>query len=159
MIEPPLREGVRALVLDEKNRVLLVRFDLPDGILWATPGGGVEGNESLEDAIRRVLLEEVGLKDVNLGPIIWERTHVFPFSPDFSGQHEVYFYVRVEDFSGEPTFSVEELLEEGLTGSRWWTMEEMRTSVDCRFAPLRLVHFLEEVLSFGPPKEVVNTGV
>jgi len=154
----PLREGVRALVLDEADRVLLVHFNLPDGALWATPGGGIEGDESLEDAIRRELLEEVGLRDVNLGPIIWERTHVFPFS-NFSGQHEVFFFVRVKEIGGEPSFSAEELLEERLTGSRWWTLEELRASVDSRFAPQRIVNLLEELLRLGLPKEVIDTGV
>jgi 8-oxo-dGTP diphosphatase len=159
VIDLPLREGVRALVLYESDRVLLVRFDFPDGTLWATPGGGIEGDESHEDAIRRELIEEVGLRDVDLGPIIWERTHVFPFSPDFRGQHEVFFYVRVKETGGDPSFSVEELLAEGLTGSRWWTLEEMRASLDVRFAPLRLAGFLEDILRLGPPIKVIDTGV
>jgi ADP-ribose pyrophosphatase YjhB (NUDIX family) len=55
MTEPRLRDAVRALVLDESDRVLLVRFEFPRWDGWATPGGGVNSQETDEDAIRRSL--------------------------------------------------------------------------------------------------------
>ena len=85
---PRLREGVRAVVIDDDRGILLVRFQLSDGPLWATPGGGVEAGESLEAAIRRELAEEVGMLDVVLGPVIWTRTHEFPLSSEYDGQRE-----------------------------------------------------------------------
>jgi 8-oxo-dGTP diphosphatase len=116
-----LREGVRAVVLDDDDRILLVHFQFPDRTLWATPGGGVEPGESLEVAIRRELHEEVGLVNVELGPIIWERTHMFPFA-EFSGQHEKFFFVRTSTNVINPSFSKGELLAERLTASRWWSV-------------------------------------
>ena len=50
---------VKAVILDENNEVVLIKF--PDnGIV--IPGGGVEPNESLTDAVVRESLEETGLK-------------------------------------------------------------------------------------------------
>jgi ADP-ribose pyrophosphatase YjhB (NUDIX family) len=153
----PLREGVRAVVLDDDDRILLVHFEFPDWTLWATPGGGVEPGETLETAIRRELLEEVGLVDVDLGPVIWERTHVFPFA-EFSGQYEKFFLIRTSTSVINPSFSQQELLAERLTASRWWTVQEIREASDELFAPRRLASLMEMLLTEGPPSEVVDTG-
>ena len=58
-------------MLDPDDRILLVRFEFPDRMLWATPGGGIDVGESAEAAIVRELAEEVGLDDAELGPWIW----------------------------------------------------------------------------------------
>jgi ADP-ribose pyrophosphatase YjhB (NUDIX family) len=154
----PLREGVRAVVLDDDDRILLVHFQFPDWTLWATPGGGVEPGETDEIAIRRELHEEVGLLEVELGPVIWERTHVFSFA-EFSGQHEKFFLVRTSRSAIEPSFSQEELLAERLTAARWWSVQEIRDAREVPFAPRRLASLLEELLADGIPQEVIDTGV
>jgi len=154
----PLRQGVRAVVLDDDDRILLVHFQFPDRALWATPGGGIEPGETHEMAIRRELNEEVGLADVTLGPVIWERTHEFPFA-DYSGQYETFFLVRTSASVIEPSFSPEELWAEGLTASRWWSVREIRAAHDELFAPRDLASLLESLLRDGAPTEVVDTGV
>ncbi|MCE5335633.1 MAG: NUDIX hydrolase [Desulfobacteraceae bacterium] len=54
--------GVGALIF-RKNRVLLIRRGSPPALgKWSIPGGLVELGESLDKAIRREVLEEVGLE-------------------------------------------------------------------------------------------------
>lgn len=52
--------GVRGVVLDDENKVLLVRHTYAPG--WMFPGGGVEHRETLEQAIIKELDEETGVK-------------------------------------------------------------------------------------------------
>jgi 8-oxo-dGTP diphosphatase len=43
-----LRNAARAVVLDHEDRLLLVRFEFPHWVGWATSGGGVEVGEPYE---------------------------------------------------------------------------------------------------------------
>lgn len=58
--EPRIR--VSAL-LAWQGRILLCRHEKPGREYWLLPGGGVNSGESLVDALRRELSEEIGIDD------------------------------------------------------------------------------------------------
>ena len=59
------RLAVRAVIINEKNELLLQKMILPKGNdrteLWSIPGGIVNKGESLVDAVKRETLEETGV--------------------------------------------------------------------------------------------------
>lgn len=59
-----MRHRISAGVLvDVADRILLVHCKKPDVYdFWVAPGGGVDGNEDLREAIRREAREECGLE-------------------------------------------------------------------------------------------------
>src|SRR5262249_58218670 len=116
------------------GRVLLLSWDNPAGRWWITPGGCVLAGESDETALRRELLEEVGLAEFDIGPFVFERTHVIPWSERLVRQHERYYLVRVGSLTVLPTV---DLATENVTGHRWWTLEEL-DATDERIAPPEL---------------------
>jgi ADP-ribose pyrophosphatase YjhB (NUDIX family) len=153
-----LRAAVRAIVLDPLDRIFLVRFDFPHGAVWAAPGGGLEANEDDIAALSRELAEELGLREPNIGPCIWTRTHVFPMPTGHDGQTERFYLVRTDSFDPRPTLPPAELLREGITFMRWWTIDELRTS-SVAFAPRALPELVVELLAAGPPDHPIDVGV
>lgn len=79
---PVRRRAARVLVIDARERLLLVRGGdpaRPQHPIWHTPGGGVEPGERDEVAARRELVEEIGLQPSAMGPHVWNRSARFSF--------------------------------------------------------------------------------
>ena len=55
----PMTMGVRAIILDADERVVLVRHSYVPG--WHLPGGAVEPGETLREAVTREVAEETGI--------------------------------------------------------------------------------------------------
>lgn len=83
--------GVRAIVTDADERVLLVRHTYTPG--WHLPGGGIEAGETAVQALARELVEEAGV--VLTGPA---RLHGAFFNSAVSNRDHVLVYL-VDDFT------------------------------------------------------------
>ena len=66
----PYRRAARVILLDDADRVLLVRghdVDQPERSWWFTVGGGIDGGETPRQAAVRELREETGIAPRLLG--------------------------------------------------------------------------------------------
>ena len=142
-LEPVPRPAVRALVVDAAGRVLLLRWVNPatGEVWWITPGGRVDDGESPEAALRRELVEELGLH-AELGGVAFQREHVYPLERLIVRQAERYYLVRVEGHEPEPRV---DLAPENVHGHRWWSREELDTTTE-RIAPPNLAELLASLV-------------
>jgi 8-oxo-dGTP pyrophosphatase MutT (NUDIX family) len=155
-LEPVERIAVRALVLDEKRRTLLVQFRDDEGLVWwTTPGGGIDEGEDVESALRRELAEELGLDDFALGPEIWTREHTFAWRGTIHRQRERIWLVEISGH--EPARRVD-LAAELVVDVRWWTQDELETATET-LVPERLPQLLRDLSVNGPPAEPFDVGV
>jgi double-stranded uracil-DNA glycosylase len=113
----PRRENVRAVVVDERDRILLLRYCDEYGDWWVPSGGGREVGESDEQTVRRELEEEIGLVDFEMGPLLWEREGWTLVEPGFGSFLSRVYLVRVNRFEPPHLTEAHEL--------RWFTAAEL----------------------------------
>lgn len=108
------RQTVKALIVDNNNNIALV------GNKWwrLLPGGGVEQNETHEEAVGREAMEEVGCNITDI--------QEFACTEDFrnkDGVHQIthFFTAKLDGEKGEPTTTQDD--EQGMKVD-WLTLDE-----------------------------------
>lgn len=149
--EGGLRRVARVVLLDPQDRILLLHGHEPDDPAddwWFTPGGGVEGDETREEAALRELMEETGITEVELGPVLWRRKCSFPFAGRRWDQDEWYYLART-DRTEIAAAGLTELERRSVAGARWWTCRELTRAHETVY-PTRLAGLLRTLLDEGP---------
>ncbi len=109
---PTFRPNVAALILNRKGKLLVCeRINSPGA--WQFPQGGIDKGETPEEALRREVMEEVGIppKDYK---IIESRGGYFYLYPahirvkkKWDGQEQTYFLCRLKKNAGKVNLDVE----------------------------------------------------
>jgi 8-oxo-dGTP pyrophosphatase MutT (NUDIX family) len=143
------RRAVRAIILTPDKEVLLFRLRPPGGTdcFWIAPGGDINPGETAEMALRRELLEELGLVDFEIGALVWRRHHTFDWGVRRISQREDYRIVEVARFIPVMTDEVE---AEYVVEHRWWPLSDLERAEE-RLTPLSLPAILARYLADGAP--------
>lgn len=134
--------GVRVVILDKENRILMVKQHHEDKDIWMVPGGAIEDGESSMAAAIREMHEETGL-DVEIGRLIWHTEEVsargqrfvnfflgrikggnlnLGADPEFDSEHQVLREVKF--MSREELQSIEHLYPAYLKDEFWRFINE-----------------------------------
>jgi 8-oxo-dGTP diphosphatase len=156
------RPTARVVLLDRDDRLLLMRGRLPDApqgpSFWFTVGGGVDEGESLMAAAAREVVEETGLTDAVLGPVVWYDEVILAdgeLTPRLFQQH----YILARTAGGVLSRAGWKALEHELVDDlRWWRLDELHRTTDAVF-PERLAELLPDVLAgrIAPEPLVIRT--
>ena len=147
-----MRESLRArvILLDGEGRILLMKGRLPSDPTapgaWFTVGGGVDPGETLAQAAAREIVEETGLTDARLGPVVAYGETVYP-----DGDNEPLLFKQtyfVAWTAGGATSRDGWLPHEHdlVDDMRWWTVADLAA---CREAvyPLELRAMLPDLVA------------
>lgn len=94
------RKNVAAVILNEDGFLLACqRIDIHKS--WQFPQGGIDKGESPENAVRRELMEEIGVENITIigsldSPIRYDWPMKYAPIPGYHGQEQYYFLIRLD---------------------------------------------------------------
>ena len=132
------RPSSRLLIPDPDGAVLLFRFVHRNDALagqsyWATPGGGLEGQETFEEAAVRELFEETGIRNVNPGPDVGRREFVLRLPSGKEVMAEERFFLIRHDGSALSRDGWTEAEVKVMADHRWWSRDDLAQTTDIVF--------------------------
>jgi 8-oxo-dGTP diphosphatase len=133
---PVIHVAVGIIVVKDKILVAQRSADVDQGGLWEFPGGKVEPGETVEQALKREMQEEIGITVVKASPLI-QIQHAYP------GKDVLLDVWKVEQFLGKPTICA------GQTMLKWVRSTEL-TKLNIPAANHAIVKSILRILSEVP---------
>lgn len=144
------RPGVRLVVLDPDDRVLLFRVSDADGgpaTWWEAPGGGRHAGEAAAAAAARELAEEVGATGRRIVPLDEVHVRHTTVAGAEVAKVEDVFAVRLDDATVDPSgWTPSEVRD--IAEVQWWPVEHLGSSVgDLPVVPEDLARLVARALT------------
>lgn len=160
-----VRKSVRVLLLNDKNELLLMcveDFDIstPEGKknkrFWCTIGGGIEDEESIEQAAFREIYEETGIseKKVKLGPLVWYGNVELVLKGKLTRLEESFIVARTKQIDVTlhiPTADEKQVVKK----LQWFSIEDIIKSEEIIF-PILLSKYLPDIISEIYPEKPIE---
>jgi ADP-ribose pyrophosphatase YjhB (NUDIX family) len=149
-IEPTVRLSVKGIIVRE-GRLLALKCRDQEGVWYALPGGGQQVGETLEQALRRECLEELGC-EVSMGRLRLVRDYIAK-NHEFAAEtapdtHQVELMFECH-LASEPSFATQpDTMQEGF---EWLEISRLQ---GCRLYP----RILERVLGTTEMNVVIYLG-
>lgn len=128
------RHASRVVLLSRDGRVLLIRsIDPADGSkpAWLEiPGGGIDPGESSAACAAREVHEEVGITELEVGPVVWTQYVEFSFGGYDFEQDEVIHVAWTDQTDLIDPQGLEFLEALAFQGASWWTREDVENSTE-----------------------------
>lgn len=146
------RRAARVILLDEDDRVLLIRGhdqDQPERSWWFTIGGGIDAGETSAEAALREVREETGvvLAAGDLVGPVFTRSAIFDFFSEHCRQDEVIYLARIPGaaFVGTDRSGWTALEQDVIDELAWWSLDDL-AAVDLEVFPEGLVALVRSLL-------------
>jgi 8-oxo-dGTP pyrophosphatase MutT (NUDIX family) len=161
----PLRRTARALLFDPKGRLLLIQYEAArdivgrkpgDRLFWYTPGGGIDPGETAIEACQRELMEEVGLANAAIGPLVarWQAPLTLFKTP--TETDAAFFIVHAPDDRID-TSDLQATELDPVHDVRWMSLAELEEQ-EAAIVPAGIVPLVRSILMGTIPAEPVQLG-
>jgi len=160
----PIRNSVKVILLNEKNELLLISADDPKttsvegkyhGKFWFLVGGEIESDESIEKAAIREILEETGIKEVeiDLGPVVWFGE--FDLVLDGILTHLKQTFIVAKTKQNRVSFANLNTWENrSFQALKWFSIDQIKNSKEIIY-PVGLSEYLKDIISGKYPQNPI----
>lgn len=137
-----MKNRVRAIIIQD-SKILLIKRVKSEIVYWVIPGGEVEENETLEVALKRECLEELGI-EVKVGPSVFEMDSL---KMEIIGQREFFCLCTIIGGVLGSGDGPEYQRDAGYVGQFILEWIDMKNLLDYDLKPEEVKHFIYEKYS------------